>query len=199
MSILYVAENDAKIGIDSNRLSVKYSDGMLRTLPIETIEGVTLLGKAQLTTQFMETCMNKGIPVSFFSKGGKYFGRLMSTGHVKSTLQRKQAALYDTSFAVQLSKRIINAKIGNQIVVLKRYARNNSVGIDDCISNMQNSRKKIHNVETIDEITGYEGSAAKSYFDGLSRCIDENFRFHGRSRRPPKDEFNSLISLGIQF
>ncbi len=121
MSILYVAENDAKIGIDENRLSVRYSDGMLRTLPIETIEGITLLGKAQLTTQCMEMCMSKGIPVSFFSKGRKYFGRLMSTGHVKLTLQRKQAALYDTSFAVQLSKRIINAKIGNQIVVLKRY------------------------------------------------------------------------------
>ena len=46
---------------------------------------------------------------------------------------------------------------------------------------------------------GFEGQAAKSYFQGLSKCIDEEFKFQGRSRRPPKDEFNSMISFGYSL
>ena len=196
MSVLYITENGAVIGVDSNRLTVKYKDGLLKSLPIETIEGITLLGKNQLTTQCMEVCLAKGIPVSFFSKGGKYYGRLMSTGHVKAELQRKQASLYDTDFAVELSKRIIIAKIINQITVLRRYSKSKNINVDSCVFNMQNSKKKINEVGTIEEIKGYEGTAARLYFEGLSRCIEIDFKFKGRSKRPPMDEFNSLISLG---
>ena len=46
---------------------------------------------------------------------------------------------------------------------------------------------------------GFEGQAAKYYFKGLSACIDENFTFQGRNRRPPRDEFNSMISLGYSI
>ncbi len=199
MSALYISENGVVLGIDGNRLSIKYKDGLLRTVPIETIEEITLLGKNQLTTQCMEVCMSKGIPVSFFNKGGRYFGRLMSTGHVKAKLQRVQAELYDTEFALGLSKRIISAKINNQVVVLKRYSKKDAVDIDDIVFNMQVSKRKVIECDTIEEIIGYEGNAAKNYFAGLSKCIDADFAFNGRSRRPPKDEFNSLISLGYSI
>ena len=199
MSMVYIAENGAVLGVETNRLTIKYKNGLLRSLPIETIEGITLFGKNQLTTQCMETCMDKGIPVSFFSKGGRFFGRLMSTGHVKAELQRKQSRLYDTEFAVGLSKRIIIAKISNQVTVLRRYAKSRSIQVDDYVFNMQNSKKKILNADAIPEIMGYEGSAARSYFGGLSQCIEKDFQFHGRSKRPPKDEFNSLISLGYSI
>ena len=52
--------------------------------------------------------------VSYFSKGGKYFGRLISTGHVNVSRQRKQSALYDTEFAATLAMKILCAKIKNQ-------------------------------------------------------------------------------------
>ena len=67
--------------------------------------------------------MQRGIPVSYFSKGGKYFGRLISTGHVNVERQRKQCALYDTGFAVELAMKILSAKIKNQSVVLHRYEK----------------------------------------------------------------------------
>ena len=165
MSVLYIVENGAILGVEANRLKIKYKDGHLRSLPIETLEGITLLGKNQLTTQCMEACMIKGIPVSFFSKGGRYFGRLMSTGHVKAELQRKQSALYDTEFAVDLSKRLVIAKINNQITVLRRYAKSRNKDVDQNVFNMQNSKKNVWNVSSIPEIIGYEGTAARSYFD----------------------------------
>ncbi|MBM6969091.1 CRISPR-associated endonuclease Cas1, partial [Pseudoramibacter alactolyticus] len=70
MSLLYVSENGAVIQSQANRIVVNAKDGTSRSIPVETLEGITLLAPAQLTTQCMETCMKKGIDVVFFSKGG---------------------------------------------------------------------------------------------------------------------------------
>lgn len=56
--------------------------------------------------------------------------------------------------------------------------------------------KNIDKCTSVSQIMGYEGIAARHYFMGLSKCILPEFKFCGRSRRPPKDEFNSMISLG---
>ena len=84
MSILYVEESSATIGKTSNRITVKYKDGMERSIPIETVDSITILGHAQLTTQCVQECLTRGIPVMFFSKNGSYFGRLQSTGYVNT-------------------------------------------------------------------------------------------------------------------
>lgn len=199
MSQVYIDENGAQIGTEGNRLTIKYRNGDVRSFPIETIESIIMMGKSQLTTQCMEKCMNKGIPVAFFSKGGKYFGRLMSSGHVKPELQRKQSALYDTDFAFELSRKIIKAKIQNQTVVLRRYAKSRDLDLSGLIVSMKSDIKHIDNVKNIQELMGYEGNSAKTYFKGLSQCVDDEFEFEGRSKRPPKDPFNSLISLGYSI
>lgn len=199
MSYLYINENGTIIGIEGNRFTVKYKDGMVRSVPAETLEGITILGHAQVTSQCMEECLKRGIPVSYFSKGGRYYGRMMSTGHVKTQLQRQQAALYDTAFALELSSKIIRAKLQNQLVVLKRYAKSRQVDTKDVEIMIVNCIAKIQHISAIDELMGYEGTGAKYYFEGLSRCIEEDFVFKGRSRRPPLDAFNSMISLGYSI
>lgn len=94
MSLLYVNENNAHIGIEANRCYVKYSDGMKKMIPLEALESITIMGRAQMTTQCVQECLKRGIPVSYYSKGGSYFGRLQSTGHVNAKRQRLQCALY---------------------------------------------------------------------------------------------------------
>lgn len=61
------------------------------------------------------------------------------------------------------------------------------------------SKNKIMTCNRIEEMIGFEGQAAKYYFKGLAACIDKEFSFQGRSRRPPRDEFNSMISLGYSI
>ena len=196
VSILYVSDSDAKLSFAENRVIAVYPDGTKHSLPVESVESITLLTKVQISTQCMEECLYRGIPVSFFSKGGRYFGRLVSTGHANAALQRQQSALYDTPFAVELSRRIISAKIRNQLVVMRRYAKSKAMDIQDLDGKIGIYMKKVPEMDTIEEIMGYEGQCAKLYFQGLSRCIEPEFSFHGRSRRPPMDPFNSLISLG---
>lgn len=199
MSLLFVNENNAVIGVEENRCYVTYADGMKKIVPIETLESITIMGHAQMTTQCVQKCLKCGIPVSYFSKGGVYFGRLQSTGHINAERQRRQCAIYESEFAVELSKNIIRAKLKNQSVVLRRYEKSGSYSVSEPLKMMHICREKISQCSSISEIMGYEGQGAKAYFEGLSVLIDRDFQFHGRSKRPPKDEFNSMLSLGYSI
>lgn len=199
MSILFVNESSASIGIAENRCVVKYADGMKKLIPLESLESITIMGQAQMTTQCVQECLRRGIPVAYFSKGGTYFGRLHSTGHMNAERQRRQCSLYDSDFSVNLGKIILSAKLKNQSVVLKRYEKSKKISVEEPLKMLRICREKIEGCKTIPELMGYEGQGAKAYFEGLSMLIEPSFSFQGRNKRPPKDEFNSMLSLGYSI
>lgn len=197
MSYLYVCEQGATIGVSDNRFNVEYKNGMIKSIPVETLEVIEVFGGVQVTTKCITECLKRGVNIIFYSTNGAYYGRLISTSHVNVQRQRIQAALYDDmEFKVAFSKRIIDAKIRNQVVILRRYSRNSNVDILHSVTDMQYMCKKIQNADTIEQIMGYEGMAARLYFKRLGDLINPEFKFDKRSRRPPLDPFNSLISLG---
>lgn len=103
--------------------------------------------------------------------------------------QRLQCALYDTPFALELSKRIIRSKLKNQAVVLRRYEKSRQTTVvGEQLKMLHICRDKIEQCETVSEIMGYEGQGAKAYFNGLSRLVIPEFKFHGRNKRPLRDE-----------
>lgn len=195
MSYLYVCEQGSTIGIEENRFRVTCKDGMIRSIPSETLEMIEVFGKVQLTTQCIENCLKRGINVVFYSTNGAYFGRLISTNHVNVERQRKQAALTE-KFCFEMAQNIVRAKIRNQSVILRRYARNSCFSADKQIQDMLYLSGKLEFCKSTEQIMGYEGSAARIYFETLGKLIDPEFQFSGRNRRPPMDPFNSLLSLG---
>lgn len=200
MSYLYVCEQGASIGLADNRFQVKYRDGMVKSIPAETLEVIEVFGKVQITTQCIEECLKRGVNILYYSTNGAYYGRLISTNHVNVQRQRLQAErTKDLDFRIAFSKRLIDAKIRNQIVVMRRYARHGNYNVERSVVEMQNMYKKLENAKSIEQVMGYEGTAAKTYFRELGRMIDPQFAFSGRTRRPPKDTFNSLISLGYSI
>lgn len=199
MSYLYLCEYGASVGVEENQVVVKYQDGMKKMIPIETLESIQIFGRASITEPCVIQCLKKGIDVSYYSKGGSYFGRLQSTGHVNAARQRQQGRLGETGFALELSRRWIEAKIHNQRVVLKRYERSEGVSVEEEVKMMNLLGRKALEAGTLDELRGYEGNAAKYYFQGLSKLVEPEFAFQGRSRRPPRDVFNSMLSLGYSL
>ena len=161
MGYLFVNENGATIGIEANQFYVKYKDGLKKMIPAESLESITILGKVQLTTQCIEECLKRGIPVAYFSKGGTYFGRLTSTGHVNAQRQRKQSELYDTDFALELARKIIMAKLKNQSVVAKRYALGKVENDDELLKEMKICQQMCRDATSIHQLMGYEGYGAK--------------------------------------
>ena len=152
-----------------------------------------------MTTPCTIECLKRGVGVSYHSRGGKYYGKLENIDKTNVTLQRKQALLYYSDFSLKLAKRIMNAKLRNQEVLLGRYARNKSIDVSEEIFMIRNSYTRLTTARDIFAIMGYEGVAARNYFAGLSKLVDERFKFNGRSKRPPKDEFNAMLSLGYSL
>jgi CRISPR-associated protein Cas1 len=135
--------------------------------------------------------------VQYFSATGEYFGRISSTGHVNTKRQRLQLLFVDDETAsLEICKRIISAKVNNQYQLVKRYARNSTVDVKDDVDAMTKAKQDARNARSKSSLLGYEGNAAKAYFSALSKLVYPEFKFDGRSRRPPKDPFNSMLSLG---
>lgn len=198
MSFLYVTEPNCKVYFHDNQIIMEDSQQVTTKLPIEMLEGIVLIGNANLTTGCQRELLLRGIPVTFLAANGQYYGRLESTRHVNITRQRKQFQLGENeSFTMAFARKIITAKIHNQIVILRRINRTaSSEQIQSIIETMLQLNRKISAADTLSQLMGYEGSCARLYFDGLSKTINRQFAFKGRNKMPPKDPFNSMLSFG---
>ncbi len=90
MSLLYVVEDGAHIGIDGGVIKITHKDKAITKVPKETVESVAIFGNSQLTTQCIQFCLKRGIRVNYFSKTGSYFGQLISTGHINAKRQKNR-------------------------------------------------------------------------------------------------------------
>lgn len=197
MSCLYITEQGSKITTLAGKIIVECKDGTTQVFPKETLESIMLFGNISMTVPVQKFCLEKGIKVTYLSTKGKYFGRLHSTAHFNAERLKKQVYLSDCdSSCIELAKKIQSAKIHNQRIILKRYEKHSSNDITEELNRISIYEKEISRCNTVDEVLGYEGMAAREYFKALSRLIKEEFSFNGRSRQPPLDPFNSMISFG---
>ena len=197
MSCLYITENGSKVAVKGGHFIVECQDGSERLVPKETLESIVIFGNVYLTVPCIKECLERGIAVSMFSTKGKYFGRIESTNHVNAKRLKQQVYLSDQEeMRVQFSKKIILNKIHNQRVLLTRYQRSTGKNIQEYIQAIKIHENKISLCTNIEQIMGYVGNAARQYFAALSKMIKEDFKFSGRNKRPPRDAFNSMISLG---
>lgn len=197
MPCLYVTEQGSQITVDQGYFVVNCKDGSKIMVPKETLESVVIFGNVTMSVMCMKECLSRGISASFLSTKGRYFGRLESTGHVNAMRLKSQVYLSDTpEFTLAFTAKILKAKMHNQAVLLRRYSRNSRRDLASESADILYYERKIDGCKTIEEMMGYEGMAARIYFNGLSKVVRPEFKFNGRNRRPPKDPFNSLLSLG---
>lgn len=170
----------------------------IETIPIELIDGVMIFGNIQVSTQSIHKLLSKGINITYLSKRGYNFGRLENTNKVNIERQRLQfRQSEDMFYSLEISKEFIKGKIKNQRTVLLRankYLQNEV--IKENINIMKRYIVKIEYVEDIESLMGMEGFCAKIYFDSVNYILNKEYRFKKRSKRPPKDPFNSIISFG---
>ena len=196
MCTLHLIENGVNVGFEAGRINVGNSDRT--SVPIEAVDGLKIYGKPLITTYCIEECMKKGIPISFFSSTGGYIGGFTST-YINVKRQRIQSLFNSTYTSFVLAKKIIYAKVINQLTVLRRYNRTSDECILDIIKSIKHIIKKIDFANDIHQLMGYEGIAARYYFEGLSRVVKKELSFSGRSKCPPKDHFNALLSFGYSL
>lgn len=197
MAHIYITGSGSTVGVNGGRLEIHQKDGLLKSVPRETVESIAIFGNSSLTPSCIQFVLEKGISVSYFSGKGKYFGRLESTSHHRTDVMKKQFEVCDNEgFCLDMGRKMISAKIRNQEVVLRRYVKEPDDNQLQELNIMKKYHKKAENAESIEELLGYEGIAARTYFKCIGGFIEREFAFNGRSKRPPEDAFNSMLSLG---
>ena len=200
MSFVYVTEHGALIRLSGGKIIIEKSKKILAEVPKNTIDGLVLLSSVQITSQAIVEFLRIGIPVTWISGTQKFYGRLESMAHVNVSRQARQIKMENSKFYLLMAQKIIEAKIHNQKVILRRYnRRRNSDKVLKNIKSMETILKFIPKTILINRIMGYEGVAAKNYFSALGEMVSKEFSFEKRSRRPPRDMFNSMLSFGYSL
>jgi CRISPR-associated protein Cas1 len=198
MPPLYVVQQGAKIRIQQGRLSLERDGETLLQVPLGHVSQVVVFGNVGLTTPAIGALLGKNIEVAFLSEDGQYRGRLSSglTPHVP--VRRAQyRALENSEFVLALARHFVAAKLQHQRVLLQRHNRDrNDPDIHAAIDQLQRQLHDLPRKTALSSLRGLEGSATAAYFSAFRRLFGAEWRFEKRTRRPPADPVNVLLSLG---
>lgn len=197
MSYAYITEEGAYIKKRGGRFVVGREKETVMEIPEDVLESVVLMDGVQVSSQAMTEFLRLGIPVTWISHIGKFQGRLISPAHVNVFRQVKQIELQGSPFFLKLAKKTIAAKTHNQLTVLRRYNRRaNDKNVEKSIRSILALWKNIFQSKDSSELMGNEGIIARIYFEAVGRMVEAPFSFEKRTKQPPKDAFNSMLSFG---
>lgn len=198
--ILVVQTPGAQVGQRGDQIVVSVKGEEQRKLPGHQLRAIYCYGAVQLTAQAVETCLDLGIDVSYFSPAGRFIGLLRALPASGVDARRGQYRLFEEpGIRLQLARECIRAKIHNQRVMLMR----NGDPPDRTLALLTNYRDATAGALDLTELLGIEGSAAALYFEQFATMLKETdawkFDWNGRNRRPPRDPVNAMLSLGYSM
>jgi len=201
MSTLYVTEPGARIEKEYRRLLVTKDDEVLLRVPLQKITTVVLVGRVGTTTPALQALLAHRIPLLLVSRTGKLLGRLLPPTAANLPLRQAQYRRNDDAvFTLALARAIVSGKIRNQRVLAARLLRRRGWQDEQsALSLLQKAMMQAKQAESREALLGIEGWAARLYFSLYRRAFAPQWHFHKRTRRPPKDPINALLSLGYTF
>ena len=143
--------------------------------------------------------LESGVDTVFLSTAGKFRGRLVSGEGKNVELRRAQFAhLDDEPFLLDLAQRFVRGKVQNSRSVMRRQQRDlQDPDLESALIRMRHVVSRLDSTQTLDELRGWEGTAAAMWFACFPKMVKvDGFPFGGRTRRPPKDALNALLSFG---
>ncbi len=195
---LYIHEHGAIIRCEDEHLRIVKEEVELLSLPAFKVDQIILFGNSQITTSAMKFCLRNNIPIIVLNGFGRFFGAIESTGNQNVLLHQKQfERLSDQSFVFNTARQIVRGKIMNCRSLLQRRQRSKSDDrLAQSINELLSFATALNKADTLDQLRGHEGAAAASYFAALAICLPAAFEFSKRSRQPPVDPVNALLSFG---
>lgn len=191
------AFNDGEFKRKDNTIYFETENGK-KYLPIEDINDIYIFGEVTLNKKFLDFMSQKEICLHFFNYHGYYIGTYYPREHLNSGYMiLKQAEFYlDNDKRLELAKTFVEGSYKNILKVLKYY-NNREKNLVDIITNVETLASKISETDSVSELMAIEGNIRETYYKGFDIILEnDDFIFEGRSRRPPKNELNALISFG---
>lgn len=199
MRTLYVSQQGCFVALRQEALLIKQGETLLEEVQLPLLEQVLIFGKSQVTTQAIRACLWREIPIVYLSRLGWCYGRVLPISRGYRQLGRYQQELAFGERIV-MARAIVLAKLKNSRVILQRQQRQRGTArIQAAVAQLEQVMAQVNRVATLEQLLGLEGAGAASYFGAFGDClIQSEFTFTARSRRPPADPVNALLSFGYQ-
>lgn len=207
LNTLYVSTENAWLRKDGENVVVRIEGTERGRAPLHLLGGIVCFGAVGMSPTLMGHCAELGVRISFMGRNGRFLARVEGPVSGNVLLRRAQYRIADDSEAsMALMRNLVAGKISNQRTVLRRALRDHAARMtDEARGRLEEAGRRLGDVirrtvrpDTADALRGLEGEAARVYygaFGDLVRREDAVFAFPRRSRRPPLDPMNALLSF----
>lgn len=204
LNTLFVTTQGTYLAKDGQAVAVREKKQTLLRVPLLNLDGIVCFGRVGCSPLLMAACAETNVTISFLSEQGRFRAAVVGYSPGNVLLRREQyRRADDPSSAAAIARNSISAKIANCRSVLLRGARDTTdssrqQALQDAAKTMARQLEDARQETSMERLRGIEGDAAGTYFGVFAQLInvaDEEFRFVGRSRRPPLDRVNALLSF----
>lgn len=203
LNTLYITSDDAYVRKERETFVVEVNNEKVFQAPVHAIENIVCFGFKGLSPALMAFCAENNVGVSYLSENGRFLARVQGAQQGNVLLRKAQYTLAENELeCLKVARPIIAAKVANYRSLLLRHQRNHPEECPDAVvsaaASMGNRLAEIQKIEALDALRGLEGECAAMYFGVLSSLIiaqNEDFSFSQRSKRPPLDPANALLSF----
>jgi CRISPR-associated protein Cas1 len=204
LNTLYVMTRGATVRRDHLTVTVWVERERRLAVPIHQLEGIVVFGMVCVTPAVLHLCAERGVAVSFLSESGRLLSRVDAPGSGNVLLRRTQFRWADLpERRAIIARALVAGKVQNARNLLLRAARETGEAGEQttlraAVDRLADVLPCLAEQTDVDVVRGHEGDAARVYFDvfpSLIRQQRDAFRMNGRSRRPPLDRVNALLSF----
>ncbi|MFB2737119.1 CRISPR-associated endonuclease Cas1 [Umezakia ovalisporum] len=198
MTTLYITDHGAYLSVKNQQFQVFYQRELRIKIPVMRVTNIVLFGSCNVSHGAVSVALQRRIPIMYLSQKGRYFGRLQAEGMAKvEYLARQVECSQNPEFTKKQAEAIVRAKLHNSRIMLMRLNRRvKSEQATKAIAQLELFMEKLPFAEDVNMLRGYEGIAATTYFQALGSLVTGEFSFEKRTKRPPTDPINSMLSLG---
>lgn len=205
LNTLFVTTPGTWLSLKNDNVVVSIEGKGKSAFPVALFESILCFGQINATFPLMGHCAAKGVNFAFFGENGKFLGRVQGPVHGNVLLRRRQyRAADDSEEKAAMAKDTLIGKLANTKAALMRFVRGHELcreSLDkfrDAVSTVQALAAQLKDCKDIEAMRGFEGTAARAYFDVFDDMIlhqKEFFKFRERTRRPPRDAANAMLSF----
>ncbi|HEV2365243.1 MAG TPA: type I-C CRISPR-associated endonuclease Cas1c [Caulobacteraceae bacterium] len=204
---LYVTSAEAWLRKDGANIVVEVEGAERGRAPLHMLDGVVTFGRAGASPSLLAACAEAAITVSYLDPNGRFLARIEGARSGNVLLRRTQFRVADDdTLKLPIVRSVVAAKAANQRAVVRRGLRDHAEGFSALDRNaleaaerrLTDITRRVLSAASVEGLRGLEGEAAVTYFGVFDHLIvagDPAFRFRGRSRRPPLDRMNALLSF----
>lgn len=203
LNSLYITSPNSYLSLDGENIVVLLEEDEKFRMPFVNIEHIICFGYMGASPALMGKCADNNISLSFLKPNGEFLARIVGKTKGNVLLRKEQYRKSDNEkFCLDFAKNIMSAKLFNSRTTLQRTIRDHSekvncVEFKNTISFLADSIEKVYEFSDFDQLRGFEGINARRYFSIFSEmiiCQKDDFQMSLRSKRPPLDYLNCMLS-----